>query len=94
MTGTRPATCSSTVVMTLLALVVGQHELLGEVRQDADAVEPASIMKSMPRFCPSRSSVAVVVEDGRRDRKYAAIGALRLGARSWIVRPDLEPRAQ
>ena len=37
-TGTRPATCSSTACITRLALGIGQHELLGEIGEDAQAV--------------------------------------------------------
>ena len=87
MTGTRPATWSSTVVMTLLALVVGQHELLGEVREDADAVRSRIDHEVDGALLAFEIELAAVVEDGRRDGKHAAIGARGLLPDEDMVSP-------
>jgi hypothetical protein len=52
-----------------VALLVAERELLGEVGEDAQAVEPASIMKSTQRSWLARSrspeSVRVVGTTGK-----------------------------
>ena len=82
MTGTRPATCSSTVVITALALVVGQHELLGEVRQDADAVGARIDHEVDGALLAFEIELAAVVEDGR------APPETRRDRGAWNVLPD------
>ena len=66
-TGTRPATCSSTACITCLALGVGQHELLGEIGQDADAVGAGVDHEIDAAALALQVELPTVVEDGRRD---------------------------
>ena len=72
-TGTRPATCSSTASHHLLALVVGQHELLGEVGQDADAVGAGVDHEVEAAPLAVEVELAAFVENGGRDGKDAAV---------------------
>ena len=52
-----------------------QHELLGEVGQDADAVGAGVDHEVDGALLALEVELAAVVEDGRRDREDAAIGA-------------------
>ena len=56
-----------------IALVIGQHELLGEIGEDADAVG-AGIDHEVDRaLLALEIETAVGVEDGRRDREDALV---------------------
>jgi hypothetical protein len=56
-TGTRPATCSSTACMTCSRSSSVSTNCSDQLARMQMPVEPASIMKSVQRFWPSRSSV-------------------------------------
>ncbi len=58
----------------LFALGVGQHELLGEIRQDADAVRAGVDHEVDAAPLAFEIEFAAIIEDGRRDRKDAAVG--------------------
>ena len=58
----------------LVALLVGQQELLREVRQDADAVDALVDHQVHDAPVALDVEVAIVVEDGRRDRQDALVG--------------------
>ena len=58
----------------LLALGVGQHELLGEIGQDADAVRAGVDHEVDAAPLAVEIEFAALIEDGRRDRKDAAVG--------------------
>ena len=75
MTGTRPATWSSTATHDALALVVGQRELLGEVREDADAVRAGVDHEVDAAALAVEVELAAVVEDRRRHGKDTAVRA-------------------
>ena len=57
------------------ALTVGEDELLGEIRQDADSVGACIDHEVDGALLPLEIKLAFVVEDGGHDWKYAAIGA-------------------
>ena len=57
----------------LLALGVGQHELLGEIGQNADAVRAGVDHEVDAAPLTVEIEFAAIVEDGRRDGKDAAI---------------------
>ena len=57
-----------------LAFVVGQHELLGEIRQNAEAVGAGIDHEIDTASLPREIELATVVEDGRRDMEDTAIG--------------------
>ncbi len=81
MTGTRPATCFSTASITVLALGVGQHELLGEIGQNAEAVRAGVDHEVDAAPLAVEIEFAAIVEDGGRDRKDAAVRYL------WRLEP-------
>ena len=60
-----------------LTLRIGQHELLGEVGEDADAVRAGIDHEIDAATLSVEVEIAIGVEDGRRDREDAAIGTLR-----------------
>ena len=57
----------------LLALGVGQHELLGEIRQDAEAVRTRVDHEVDTAPLAVEIEFAAIVEDGGRDGKDAAV---------------------
>ena len=60
----------------LFALGIGQHELLGEIGQNAEAIG-AGVDHEIDAAALSREiELATLVEDGRSDGKNAAIGPL------------------
>ena len=78
-TGTRPATCFSTASSTF-ALVVGQHELLGEVGEDAQALRAGVDHEVDGALLAFEIEPAVAVEHRRHDWKDAFIGPLNGGS--------------
>src|SRR3954453_10171406 len=58
-----------------LALSIGEHELLGEVGEDAEALRSRVDHEIDTAALPVEVEIAACVENGRRDRKDAAIGA-------------------
>ena len=59
-TGTRPATCARQSSSSVVALVVGEQELLGIVGEDADAVD------ALVDHAVEHAALAVEVEVARR----------------------------
>ena len=59
-----------------LALGIGQHELLGEIGEDADAMRAGIDHEIDAAALAVEVELAALVEDGGRDREHAAIGAL------------------
>jgi hypothetical protein len=60
--------------MTMIALLVGEQELLREIGEDADAVDALVDHQVHDTPVALDIEVAVVVEDGRRDRQDALVG--------------------
>ena len=58
----------------LFALGIGQHELLGEIGQDADAVGAGVDHEVDAAPLTVQVERAAVVEDGRRHRKDTPVG--------------------
>ena len=75
-TGTRPATCASTQSITRSRSVVGQHELLGPVGQDAHALRAGIDHEVGAALLALEVELAVLVEHGGRHGKDAAIDRL------------------
>ena len=76
MTGTRPATCSSTACITCSRSASVSTNCSEKLARMQRPFEPASIMKSMQRRCPVEIELPTIVEDGRNDGENAAIGPL------------------
>ena len=60
----------------LFALGIGQHELLGEIGQDAQAVGAGVDHEIDAAALAFEIELATLVEDGRNDGENAAIGPL------------------
>ena len=60
----------------LFALGIGQHELLGEIGQNAEAVRAGVDHEVDAAALAVEIELAAIVEDGRRNGKDAAIGPL------------------
>ena len=58
----------------LFALGIGQHELLGEIGQNAQAIGAGIDHEIDTAALPREIELATVVEDGRRNRENTAIG--------------------
>lgn len=61
-----------------LALGIGEHELLGEIGEDTDAVRAGIDHEIDAAALALEVELTALVEDGGRDREHAAIGALGL----------------
>ena len=61
-----------------VALGIGEHELLGEIGENAEAVRAGIDHEIDTAALAFEIELAALVEDGGRDREHAAIGALGL----------------
>ena len=73
-TGTRPRDMIQHGVEHLIALSVGQHELLGEVGEDAEPVRAGIDHEVDGALLAVEIEPAVAIEHRRHDRKYALVG--------------------
>ncbi len=61
-----------------LALRIGQHELLGKIRQNAETMRARIDHEIDAAALPLEVELTALIEDGRRDRKHPLIGPCSL----------------
>ena len=76
MTGTRPPTCFKHGVEHDVALGIGQHELLGEIGEDAQPLRTGIDHAVDGALLAVEIEPAVAVEHGRHDGKDTLVGPL------------------
>ena len=80
MTGTRPPTCFEHGVEHRVALGIGQHELLGEIGEDAQPVRAGVDHEVDGALLAVEIEPALAVEHRRHDGKDALVGPPSAGS--------------